>query len=39
MASDKVLAFNDGNFETEVIKSATPVLVDFWARRARLLRR
>jgi thioredoxin 1 len=31
MASDKVLAFNDGNFETEVIKSATPVLVDFWA--------
>lgn len=31
MASDKVLAFNDGNFDTEVIKSVTPVLVDFWA--------
>jgi thioredoxin 1 len=31
MASDKVLAFGDGNFETEVIQSGTPVLVDFWA--------
>lgn len=31
MASDKVLAFGDANFETEVIQSGTPVLVDFWA--------
>ncbi len=31
MASDKVLAFTDNNFETEVLKALTPVLVDFWA--------
>jgi thioredoxin 1 len=31
MASEKVLAFGDGNFETEVIQSGMPVLVDFWA--------
>jgi thioredoxin 1 len=31
MASEKVLAFGDSNFETEVIKSDIPVLVDFWA--------
>ncbi len=31
MASEKILAFGDDNFETEVIKSDIPVLVDFWA--------
>ena len=29
MSSGKV--FTDGNFEAEVLKSSTPVLVDFWA--------
>jgi thioredoxin 1 len=28
---DKVLQFTDDNFEAEVLKSNTPVLVDFWA--------
>jgi thioredoxin 1 len=32
MASEKVLAFDDGNFEAEVINSGIPVLVDFWAQ-------
>ncbi|MHB1660561.1 MAG: thioredoxin [bacterium] len=31
MASEKVLAFTDSNFDTEVLKSDKPVLVDFWA--------
>jgi thioredoxin 1 len=31
MASDKVVIVNDANFETEVLKSSVPVLVDFTA--------
>jgi len=31
MASEKVLEFTDDNFESEVLKSDKPVLVDFWA--------
>lgn len=31
MASDAVHTFTDANFEEEVLKSETPVLVDFWA--------
>ncbi len=31
MASDAVLELTNDNFETEVLKSSTPVLVDFWA--------
>lgn len=31
MASDKVLEFTDAQFDADVLKSDTPVLVDFWA--------
>jgi thioredoxin 1 len=31
MASDKVKTFTDDNFDADVLKSPTPVLVDFWA--------
>lgn len=31
MAAANIVVLNTGNFSTEVLKSATPVLVDFWA--------
>ncbi len=31
MAGDHTLTFTDANFETEVLQSDQPVLVDFWA--------
>src|SRR5579863_6108681 len=31
MASDKVVHVSDSTFDAEVIKSSTPVLIDFWA--------
>ena len=31
MAGVNVQEFTDGNFDQEVLKSTTPVLVDFWA--------
>ena len=31
MASENVLTYTDVNFESDVLKAATPVLVDFWA--------
>jgi len=31
MASEKLVTFTDGNFDSSVLKASTPVLVDFWA--------
>ena len=31
MASDGIIELSDSNFDSEVIRSETPVLVDFWA--------
>jgi thioredoxin 1 len=31
MASQNVLEVTDSNFESDIIKSSVPVLVDFWA--------
>lgn len=31
MASDKIVQLNPANFDAEVLQSAQPVLVDFWA--------
>ncbi|HEX3553570.1 MAG TPA: thioredoxin [Thermoanaerobaculia bacterium] len=31
MANDKIVMVDQGNFESEVLKSEKPVLVDFWA--------
>ncbi|MEO7297623.1 MAG: thioredoxin [Verrucomicrobiota bacterium] len=31
MAAANILVLNSGNFPVEVLKSTTPVLVDFWA--------
>ncbi len=31
MASDAVKIASDANFDSDVLKSSTPVLVDFWA--------
>lgn len=31
MASEKIIAITDENFESEVLKSDIPALVDFWA--------
>jgi thioredoxin 1 len=32
MASENMVTITDGNFEAEVLKSSTPVLIDFWAQ-------
>lgn len=31
MASENVMTYTDGNFDNDVLKASTPVLVDFWA--------
>ncbi|MFO7301254.1 MAG: thioredoxin [Acidobacteriota bacterium] len=31
MSSEHTVTFTDANFETDVLKASTPVLVDFWA--------
>lgn len=31
MAASNVATFTDGNFDADVLKASTPVLVDFWA--------
>ena len=31
MAADNIQTFTDSNFDSDVLKAATPVLVDFWA--------
>ena len=31
MASDKIVHVTDASFDQEVLKSSTPVLIDFWA--------
>ena len=31
MASDKIKTFSDEDFDAQVVKAETPVLVDFWA--------
>jgi len=31
MASEYVRTYSDGNFDADVLKASTPVLVDFWA--------
>jgi len=31
MAAENIVTLTDANFEPEVLKSSTPVLVDFWA--------
>jgi thioredoxin len=31
MASEKILTITDSSFDSDVLKSETPVLVDFWA--------
>ena len=31
MASEKILTITDSSFDSDVLKSQTPVLVDFWA--------
>ena len=31
MASDAILEITDANFDQEVLKSAQPVMIDFWA--------